>query len=554
MKNELNTSGSDREKRGRTLLQRFFENTITQAEAAELLAYWNALPEEKAQARRHFQVDRSLKLLHDREATLSVEQFEHLKSLARTRFGLSNLQEKTGLDLDENLNIEKKTQLHEYDTSLRPSSNQSEKRFPKTWTFLALTSMLLFLVLVGAWWIGSDPLSNQVADLQTDDSNQPATLARFVRLTNAQWTDQTKDIFEWTDITKGERFQLASGSIEIAFDVGVHLVIEGPAEMTVIDSKRVKIQYGKFAARVARTGIGFTIDTPSGVIVDQGTAFGVDVAKSGGTKVLVYDGMIDVYHQPDKNDPSTFAMDAKPVTLNTGEGLLFRQNGQSEPISAIGSDYFLSAAIPRPPKSLMSQSVIISVRDNIRDSSMKFYEIVPKGFGEDVRAYVDRLHEWNGVTSEGLPEFLVGGDMIRTFNSDKLVDDYRLTINLSAPARLFVLLDKRSTVPEWLQRDYTKTEYVVGLDEAVYPHEYDSHYDWAKLTKPEERMPSNLNSRCTCATGPSQSVDFIFSVWERKSTDTGEVVLGALPFKEGSDRKRQSFYGIVAVPLHSNGI
>lgn len=39
-----------------------------------------------------------------------------------------------------------------------------------------------------------------------------------------------------------------------------------------------------------------------------------------------------------------------------------------------------------------------------------FYRIVHAGFGEEQLAYVDRVHQWNGVDEQGLPSELLGGE------------------------------------------------------------------------------------------------------------------------------------------------
>ena len=65
-------------------------------------------------------------------------------------------------------------------------------------------------------------------------------------------------------------------------------------------------------------------------------------------------------------------------------------------------------------------------------------------FGEDVPAYVDRTHQWNGATTDlPLPAYLVGGEYIMSGNDNRDNADYKLTITLSSPALVYLLIDNR---------------------------------------------------------------------------------------------------------------
>lgn len=391
----------------------------------------------------------------------------------------------------------------------------------------------------------------EIFDVPTEKIVSPdaAPLGRIVRLSNVQWKDAA--VFsEWQFVTAGNRLQFEKGAIEILLNEGIHLILEGPADMTILEAKRSRLLYGKMGTRVSRQGIGFTIETPLGIVVDQGTEFGLEVDRSGDTKVVVFQGKVDVYQHPSSSEQSVSLETSSPIPLDKGEGLQFKNNSKPQPVGTIEANHFLMAALQRP---VPSHSAVTSVYDNFREKgSKKYYEIVPRGFAEDVLAYVDRQHEWNGVTSDGLPDFLIGGDLIRTFNDDKFVDDYHLTVNLAGPARLFVLYDNRLQPPDWLLNDFAPTKYLVGLDEGISPQERERRYDQMGLKTPEERVPDNLwnKQRALNQVGPGRSIDEIFTVWERKSTEPGDVVLGGLKYVEDyQSRSNQCFYGIVVVPF-----
>jgi len=65
-------------------------------------------------------------------------------------------------------------------------------------------------------------------------------------------------------------------------------------------------------------------------------------------------------------------------------------------------------------------------------------------FGEDVFAFVDRNHQWNGITPEmPLPNYLVGGEYIMLGNDNRDNASYRLDITVSEPVLVYLLIDNR---------------------------------------------------------------------------------------------------------------
>jgi fibronectin type 3 domain-containing protein len=65
-------------------------------------------------------------------------------------------------------------------------------------------------------------------------------------------------------------------------------------------------------------------------------------------------------------------------------------------------------------------------------------------FGEDVKSFADRLHEWNGATpSLPIPDYLLGGEYIMIRNDNRDNTSLRLDITLSSAAHVYVLVDNR---------------------------------------------------------------------------------------------------------------
>ncbi len=71
-------------------------------------------------------------------------------------------------------------------------------------------------------------------------------------------------------------------------------------------------------------------------------------------------------------------------------------------------------------------------------------EITVSGFGEDVPAFRDRVHQWNGLTAAlPLPRYLVGGDYIMVRNDNRDNFPFQLDVTVAESARVYLLIDNR---------------------------------------------------------------------------------------------------------------
>jgi ferric-dicitrate binding protein FerR (iron transport regulator) len=100
-------------------------------------------------------------------------------------------------------------------------------------------------------------------------------------------------------VKMGDGLYVGDATLRLAFDRGVFLTIEGPAEMDVVSGMRLVMRRGRATARVEQLGQGFTLETPEARVRDLGTEFGVDVDSSGATGVAVFEGKVDVLSKGD---------------------------------------------------------------------------------------------------------------------------------------------------------------------------------------------------------------------------------------------------------------
>ncbi|MEX0642089.1 MAG: FecR domain-containing protein [Pirellulales bacterium] len=310
--------------------------------------------------------------------------------------------------------------------------------------------------------------------------------------------------------------QLQSGTAEFWIANVGWVVAEGPVNFELLSPMRARLNQGRIRVRVTQpSGYGFVVETPDGAITDLGTEFGVSVNQGERSSLLVFEGEVDLNVKLDR---------AASQRLVGGEGLAFAPHKQSRRITSIFTGRVptfrhTGEALPHGELPL-----ITDVTDNLTDSR-RFYEILPGGLREDTLAYVDRPnHNWNGVTTVGMPSYLVGADYVKTFCDDKRSGDREIYVTLSAPAVLYVFFDDTVVeTPKWLKEGFRYMGDRIGLDLGPNP-------PFAGGWPSDE--------------GPGRSIEKAMAVWSRTVPQAGSITLGY-----GGQTRFASMYGIAAVPL-----
>jgi hypothetical protein len=350
----------------------------------------------------------------------------------------------------------------------------------------------------------------------------PHEVAMVTRLVDAVIAD-TDLSYVGARVKEGDWLFIERGTVEVTFDRGAVLAIKGPAKMQVVSDMRAESHSGKLTVDVGDRAIGFTVETPSASVVDWGTKFGVGV-DGAETDVVVFDGAVDLHARS-----STRQIAQAPTRLGQGEGLRVSGSGELHRIVSIRDTEF-----PTPYGGKIDSSppsVIASVTDSIRDGDTnKFYRIVPGGFAEDVPAYVDRSHQWNGLTAEGLPKFLLGADYVMPFNDDKRARGLRVAVTFACDASAFLFYVDRNPTPEWLSSRFQDTGIVIGLDEGA----------------------SALKSEWTTAEGAGNSIDTHFRVWKGIVSAGERLVLGPRGANSQHETVPIAMYALAATPLDSD--
>ena len=175
-------------------------------------------------------------------------------------------------------------------------------------------------------------------------TTESPSVGEITGMADCVWVDRATETFEHDGVPLGRRYGLASGFLEITYDTGAKVILQGPARYEVESVHGGFLSLGKLTARVEKKGSGdrghgsgskgertanltfsqgegepttslaprpsardpqhyplstihyplFSVRTPTAVVTDLGTEFGVEVDGSGSTKSRVFQGRIQL--------------------------------------------------------------------------------------------------------------------------------------------------------------------------------------------------------------------------------------------------------------------
>lgn len=146
----------------------------------------------------------------------------------------------------------------------------------------------------------------------------PAVVATLADANACKWESGTLPTEPGAALTAG-RLRLAEGVARVAFASGAEVRIEGPADLELVNGNRCVLHAGRLVASVPPPAIGFVVDTPTAVLTDYGTEFGVNVRDGKTADVQVFSGAVD---------GSTRGAGGT-VRMTTGQNRRFRPDGSA---------------------------------------------------------------------------------------------------------------------------------------------------------------------------------------------------------------------------------
>jgi hypothetical protein len=121
------------------------------------------------------------------------------------------------------------------------------------------------------------------------------SVGRIVGMVDCTWAKGSDPRLSKDAVSLGREFKIESGLMEIAYDTGAKVILQGPAAYVVESSNGGFMSLGKLTGKVdTASAKGFAVRTPTATITDLGTEFGVEVDGHGRTVSHVFSGLVRV--------------------------------------------------------------------------------------------------------------------------------------------------------------------------------------------------------------------------------------------------------------------
>ena len=200
--------------------------------------------------------------------------------------------------------------------------------FVGSWPFSYMVSALLMAVAALAGWtytvrLDTAAVAQRSAPQPFGPVGEPemTSVGRITGMNNCLWANG-RDADVEAAIPLGHKYELAAGLLEISYQSGATVILQGPCAYEVDSPAGGFLSLGKLTARVETKREGgrekaegsenpkseiqnpkfpfpphpspFVVRTPTAVVTDLGTEFGVEVDKSGATRSLVFRGRVEL--------------------------------------------------------------------------------------------------------------------------------------------------------------------------------------------------------------------------------------------------------------------
>ena len=237
--------------------------------------------------------------------------------------------------------------------------------FSSGWPVAYLVAMAIFGIGILIGWAyhvsipqsGRQDIANIGSRLAPSNLHRESDMVFVGRVTDmsddCRWADPKTATIVYAHVPLGRKYSLASGLMKITYDSGARVILQGPCTYVVDSKTGGNLALGRLTARVTKKGEGgrgtgegsrttsnpigesriaaspsslhrppspfplppsaFVVRTPTAVVTDLGTEFGVEVNKEGHTTSHVFRGTVQV---------QSLSTDGKPE----GAGTVLHEN------------------------------------------------------------------------------------------------------------------------------------------------------------------------------------------------------------------------------------
>ncbi|MBU4273299.1 MAG: FecR family protein [Planctomycetes bacterium] len=189
---------------------------------------------------------------------------------------------------------------------------------------LLITTVIMGMMLLGAWAYKITPHQHFATapskSVPSDARPEMVFVGRITGLVDVKWSDDPYYLppMGYAHVSLGRKYKLDSGLMEITYDTGAKVILQGPCTYEVESTSGGYLALGKLTARVEKERSEvrgqrsdhyplstnsnpqslipnplFSVRTPTAIVTDLGTEFGVEVKPGMGTEVHVFQGKVE---------------------------------------------------------------------------------------------------------------------------------------------------------------------------------------------------------------------------------------------------------------------
>jgi hypothetical protein len=146
--------------------------------------------------------------------------------------------------------------------------------------------------------------SSSTRGIESAPEPQMVSVGRITGMAECRWARDVVPLLVNDAVPVGREIKLESGLMQITYDTGAKVILQGPTTYEVESAKGGYLSVGKLTARIAKKAEKsnpqslipnplFAVRTPTATVADLGTEFGVEVSREGTTAVHVLQGVVE---------------------------------------------------------------------------------------------------------------------------------------------------------------------------------------------------------------------------------------------------------------------
>ena len=202
----------------------------------------------------------------------------------------------------------------------------------KALVWMGIAAILGIAVCVGLF-SGSDPAPGDEVTVDTSFVQEGVAVAFVTSELNASWGQGV--LGQDRALDPDQEVFLEKGIARVVFASGAEVTLQGPIRFKATGRNAAQIVMGRLVADVPPQAMGFTVQTPEGLVTDYGTEFAVVVDEVGSVDTHVFTGEVSFTSTSNDQVVALRAGDAVRATSDGSVSLIY-----ADPLAFVRRDDF----------------------------------------------------------------------------------------------------------------------------------------------------------------------------------------------------------------------